>query len=171
MSESVLRTVGLGDPLSRVKGFLKPVAVVAGAAGTAAVTLYTVPGDEIARLVSVRFAVVTDANAANRTPVLQIQDADGNVIIETGANVNVTASLTWQINAFPSPGVVGSIALQRLLIALPDVFMYPGMKLVANNLNGQAGDVVGPARLLIEHLDQGGLGYDLGRVMVPAEER
>lgn len=169
ISPAVLRTLALGDPLARVRGFLKPVLVASGA--NASLTLYSVPGDEIARIQSVRCAVVTSAAVQNRTPVLQIQDADSNVIIESGPGVNLTASLTWQLNAFPEAGTPLNLLGNRLIFPIPDLFLYPGYKLVLLNVGNDAADVIGPARLLVTHLDLGGLGYDLGRVLDTSERR
>lgn len=157
-----LLSVGLGDPFAPFRGFFKQTLLAAGGAGVNTLTLYSVPGDEIARINTVRFSLVTDANVANRNPVLQIQDADGNILAESGTNVNVTASLTWQISAFHEAGFGGLIGTSRLLIPLPDLFLLPGYKLVLANLNGQAGDVLGPTRLTIVHYENGGLGYELG---------
>lgn len=164
-----LLSVGLGDPFAPFRGFVKPVLVAAGAGGANTPTLYSVPGDEIARIQTVRTSLVTDANVANRTPVFQIQDADGNVIIEFGAGVNVPASQTAFISAFSEAGSVTTIAPNRFLVPLPDMFLLPGYRLTFNNLTGQAGDVVGPTRLIIVHYEIGNLGYELGTRPGPSE--
>lgn len=107
---------------------------------------YTVPARTLIELTSVRFALVTDANAATRRVTLTIDDGT-NVVAEIGSQVTQAASLTYQYTF----GLLGpdrsSVAGTSVLQGLPAIVVQPGWRIKTVTASIQTTDNYGPAQI------------------------
>jgi hypothetical protein len=91
-------------------------------------------------LYAVTFRLVTDANAANRSPTVDVDDGAGHLLTSNGiqglTTANTTAIFSFQSNRGTSEG---NTNLQAFAPLLP-VRLEPSQLLQINVLNKQAGD-------------------------------
>lgn len=91
-------------------------------------------------LYAVTFRLVTDANAANRSPTVDVDDGNGHLLTSNGiqglTTANTTAIFSFQANRGQSEG---NTNLQAFAPLLP-VILEPSQALQINVLNKQAGD-------------------------------
>ena len=114
----------------------------------------TVPTGARWRLLSLRAALVTDANAANREVAITFDDGT-TVYAEAHSGVNQAASLTRQYTATPG-GVRGAAATGTgILIAIPNLLLPAAHRIATSTTNRQAGDNWGAPQLLVEEWLEG----------------
>jgi hypothetical protein len=114
----------------------------------------TVPTGARWRLLSMRFALVTDANAANREVAITF-DNGTTVYFEAASGANQAASLTRQYTAAVT-NVRGAAATGTgILIPLPDLVLLAGHRIATVTTNRQAGDNYGAPLLLVEESLEG----------------
>jgi hypothetical protein len=114
----------------------------------------TVPTGARWRVQSLRAALVTDANAANREVAITFDDGT-NVYAEAHAGANQAASLTRQYTAAVG-GVRGAAATGTgILIAMPSLILPAGHRIRTSTTNRQAGDDWGAPQLLVEEWLEG----------------
>lgn len=114
----------------------------------------TVPTGARWRLLSMRVALVTDANAANREVAITFDDGT-TVYFESAAAANQAASLTRQYTA----SIVGQRGAAStgtgILILLPDVQLLAGHRVRTVTTNRQVGDNYGAPELFVEESFEG----------------
>lgn len=116
--------------------------------------LEAVPTGARWRPLSIRAALVTDANAANREVAITFDDGT-SVYAEAHAGVNQAASLTRQYAASRG-GVRGAAATATgILIAIPELLLPAGHRIGTATTNRQAGDNWSAPQLLIEEWLEG----------------
>lgn len=127
------------------------------AAQPAAATEFSIPapGQGLWRVISVAFSLVTDANVANRSVSLSLDDGT-TVVWRACAPAVQTAGLTWNYSAFSGAGNganVGTISY----FPLPDngLWMQPGWRLRSTTANFQAGDRYGSPTVYVEEFPNG----------------
>jgi hypothetical protein len=114
----------------------------------------TVPTGARWRLISLRAALVTDANAANREVAITFDDGT-TVYAEAHAGANQAASLTRQYAAARG-GVRGAAATGTgILIAIPEIVLPAAHRINTATTNRQAGDNWGAPQLLVEEWLEG----------------
>lgn len=114
------------------------------------------------RPLSIRFALATDANAANRFPTVDYTDPDGNVWVRNAAGLVLTANTPAQTFDFNAQRTVAEWAANTDVLApLSDFFIPGGWQIRINVANVQAGDQISAIRLYVEKWVTG-KGTDLG---------
>lgn len=114
----------------------------------------TVPTGARWRVRALRFALVTDVNAANREVAITYDDGT-TVYAEAAAGANQAASLTRQYTGAIT-GVRGAAATgSGISIALPDLTLLAGHRIATATTNRQAGDNYGAPQLLVEEWLEG----------------
>lgn len=114
----------------------------------------TVPAGARWRLQSIRFALTTDATAANREVAITFDDGT-TVYAEAHSGANQAASLTRQYTA-ARVGVRGAAATGTgILIAIPDLVLPAGHRISTATTNRQATDDFGAPQLLVEEWLEG----------------
>jgi hypothetical protein len=148
------------EPFGQGRGFVDRDSPANPAAGAGLV--YRLNSNWLFRPLSVRFAVTTDANVANRFVTLDYCDSEGNVYVRNAAGLVLTASTTAQVFDFNAQRTVAEWATNTDILApLADMFLPGGWQIQVNLSNIQAGDQIASARLYFERWTTGG-GEDLG---------
>lgn len=155
-------TEGLLDPFSYGRGFFEVKPLVNPAVATAAQDALS--GQYLSRLVSARFRLVTDNNAANRFVTVDVQDGNGNTILSQGNLSSVVASKTADYFYGRKQGLAQDAASVVLFAPLDDFFIEPGRLVQITIANVQAGDQLSRIFLGYERFPTGPLGYPEGRV-------
>lgn len=137
------------EPAGFGRGYIDRFLVTQPAAG-AAVTIPLDPGF-LWRLISVRFTLTTDANAANRFVSLDYVDPDNVVWLRNAAGVVWTANTSAQQFDFNAQrGVAEWAANTDALLPLTDIFLPRGFAVRINVGSIQAGDQLASIRVLSE---------------------
>lgn len=118
----------------------------------AAATDYTqtIEGRYVARLVSIRALLTTDANAANRELVLQYRDAGGTVLEVFGAGVVVTASDTVTYYFQRSIKEAQWSVDDSIVVPIADEPLLPTESFRLHIVNAQAADTLTVIRYTVE---------------------
>jgi hypothetical protein len=114
----------------------------------------TVPTGARWRLVGVRFALVTDANAANRNVSLVIDDGANAVFEATALNVQA-ASLTINYAASAAGFATGSVSNRQSIGIPPDLVLPAGYRIRTETGSMQVGDNYSAPQLLVEEWLEG----------------
>lgn len=110
----------------------------------------TVPDNQVWRLISFNFQLVTDANAANRRVHLNIFDGDFD-ILNTFANVNHAASTTRNYSCASLPAMLSGTDDDDILMPIPSNFILrPTWKIRTQTVNLQSGDNFGAPQIYVE---------------------
>ncbi len=104
--------------------------------------LVTVPADEIWEVYGIVFTLVTDATVATRTPILIINDG-AEEFYRQADGTGITASLTVKEEAARFFGTKPADLATVHFLALPELFLGPGFKIITSTTNIQAGDNYG----------------------------
>jgi hypothetical protein len=144
-----------GTPVQTTIGLPGAIRALAGTDPAANTEIQeTVPAGARWRVLSLRAALVTDANAANREVAITFDDGT-TVYAEAHSGVNHAASLTRQYAASRG-GVRGAASTGTgILIAIPELVLPAGHRLGTNTTNRQAGDNWGAPHMLIEEWLEG----------------
>lgn len=109
-----------------------------------------IPGQHAARLVTLFVRLVTDANVADRTVIVQYLDPEGNPVLVVGAPVTQSASATndYAFQAFlgRSDWPVGD----TILVTLPPLLLIPTFSWTITIDNVQVGDQLSRIRFIRE---------------------
>lgn len=110
---------------------------------------FAMPGNTRVRFVAVQFRLVTDATAANRTPVLEIRSS-ANVIWRSRRHAAQTASQTRDY--FYAVGIEyqNAVDTESFHNSLPELNPHPGLSLVTVTDALQAGDNYGAPLATLE---------------------
>lgn len=90
---------------------------------------YLPAGGQGTRLLALAAALTTSATVANRTPVLRLQDQDGNTVWQTAAATAQTATTAWTYSASSTGGAAESGSAQTagvVSLAMPDLWVPAG---------------------------------------------
>lgn len=119
----------------------RPLEIVPGTSPTAGANFaLTSPGRPGWRLVIVRFRLVTDANAANRSVTVDYDDGNGTVFWSGGLQGVVTANTTADFTFDAERGLSEANTNNQVFGCLYPYEFMPGQALQINVLNKQAGD-------------------------------
>lgn len=130
--------------LEKYRAFPRLVASTDPAANTE--ISYTVPAKQLIELTSVRFTLVTDANAATRRVTLTIDDGT-NVIYEVASQVTQAASLTYVYTFAVLGPDRSSVAGTSVLQSLPPIVVQPGYRIKTSTASIQTTDNYGVAQI------------------------
>jgi len=109
-----------------------------------------VPSNAIWKIIGVKVALVADANVANRTVALIVNDGASNILVLVTEAVQ-TAGQTRNYNWFPLAPRETAFTQGQIEIPIPDNLILPaGWKLVSETTNRQIGDNYGAPLLIIE---------------------
>jgi hypothetical protein len=112
--------------------------------------VYTVPGEWIVRPLSVMVTLTTSATAGERAIVLEWRDADGVRYAVAGTDVTVPASsaqaFNFQVEAAEGMWPVAGAAI----VPMPSLFTWPAFAIAVRIIDGDAGDQLSSARLVVE---------------------
>lgn len=128
----------------RYKPFITTVASSDPAANTE--ISYTVPAGQILFLQGARVSLVTDANAANRTVAMTIDD--GTTVVQRFASPSLhTASLTWGYT-FTAGAVNAAVLGLEVVVGIGTNLLLPsGYRIKTVTTNIQTGDNFGAMTL------------------------
>jgi hypothetical protein len=114
----------------------------------------TVPAGKRWRVLGIQFTLVTNANVANREPVIVVDDGT-NTLFQSPAGANHAASLTWAYSASNvGQPVNGTTATTVRQMNLPALLLPAGSRIRTSTTNIQAGDNYGAPRLLVQEFAQ-----------------
>lgn len=140
-------------PAGRGDGFQDVVTVANPAVATG--FTFQVDGAYIVRPVIVTYLYTSDANVANRFPVLQYEDGNGSVLAATAPNGAIVASKATLVTFALNLGVnLNALDLVRGG-PLPDVFMQPGWLMRVVMGAGAAGDQLSGIRIVVDKFPTG----------------
>jgi hypothetical protein len=136
------------EPFSLGGGFQDLATIAAPGNGNAAVQ--AIGRRFRTRVLSAFFSLVTDANVANRTVVVQFEDSAGTVLAATAAAVQQAAAQTvaYSFALGLLPG--GAIASGVVTGPLPALFLEPSRKVRVRAAGMQAGDHFSNVVLVVE---------------------
>jgi hypothetical protein len=127
-----------------------PQLVIGASPAAGAHFTFDIPGNYYTRLISVFCRLVTDANVADRTVLVEYRGDDSQrFALSAGASLTQAASLTrdWAFNVFQP----GSATVDLTFLApLAPIMLTPGMDFRIFISNGQAGDQLSRVRLVLE---------------------
>lgn len=123
---------------------------------------FTVPGDELWRIMSLRTVFTASAAVATRVPKLLINDADGLEIIRIAANGTETANGSSLCQWLRTDGLDGVQGDGSFLMSLPRMFLQPGWQIAVTALNIQAADTFTAIRMWYEIAKNGDFAYPTG---------
>lgn len=106
------------------------------------------------RVQAMRFALVTDASAANREVAIAFDDGV-TTYAESDSGVNQAASLTRQYTGSRTSVRGAAATATHILIAIPDLVLPAGHRIKTTTANLQAGDNFGAPQLLVEEWIEG----------------
>lgn len=141
--------MGVKAPVPYLRTFIQPQ--------PAAQTEWSVscPGQELWRVISVSYSLVTDATVSNRSSGLLMDDGTDVYWRSVAASVQA-ASLTWTYCAFQGAGQSDNTGNQNFLPLPGDgLWMQPGWRLRSTTDNLQATDRYSAVNLLIEAFPNG----------------
>lgn len=118
------------DPAGIQPGWLEsfPIATPAAGAGVA----HSVPGQFVYRVDAIAFQLVTSAAVANRIPVIDYVDPDGNIVYEVSAALAVAAGATVNVFAMTAYAPTIRTATGGSYVALPDTLLKPMWQIQVN---------------------------------------
>lgn len=161
------RIRGLLEPFSYGRGWPEVVRGAQPAAGTS--FSLTIAGALAARLLSLSYRLVTDANAANRAVTIDYDDGNGGLFAREGAGV-VQLAATTQDYAGQYRRAVAEWAANTLVFhPVPQGVLLQGQKLQINVSNIQAGDQLSRIMLRFDRFPSDALDYPEG--VTPAPKR
>lgn len=153
-------SVGPPDAGARFLGVEKTASVPAPAAG--ADWSYRVDGGTWQRILLASGTLTTSAAVANRVPRLTISDADGNIYYQWTVGIAQAAGATQRYSASITPLVGGIGGAGAGHLPMPALWLPAGFTLSTSTLLLDAGDQWSVIRLLVEELDRGPLGEQIG---------
>ena len=155
-------------PISLAEGTPKTYGPVTTTAGAATATR-TVPGEGAWYVLGARVSITTDANVANRSPILRI--TDGNTRWWEIALSNVIAAGTTQVFALAPSIALASVGLpgENGVVPLPNAVLEPGSTIEINLANVQVGDTITTTYRVLE-LPYGPTGYVRGPALIDTGE-
>lgn len=111
-----------------------------GALGTFVFRL--TPGETYEQLLAGFFNFITNAAAGNRTPVIQINDANHRAIGFYPASAPVGPATTAQVSVVVGSGQAYSDGLGHIVISIPALLLFPGAAIIFTGTGLQAGDQI-----------------------------
>ena len=122
---------------------------------------FTVPAGHVWRVRAISAQVVTDANVANRSPLLQVSDGTA-VFLTIPPFAVITAGLTARLSWLVQAGPYGAAAAQ--VMPLPELELQAGW--VVSLLTGaiQAGDQYSALALIVDDMTVRGGNADLSDI-------
>lgn len=109
----------------------------------------TVPAGALWRLLGTRFQLVTDANVANRTATLIVDDGT-NTIWQADANATQAAGVTRNYNFFPWSTLPTAAGTEIFGFVPPNMLLQAGFRIRTSTANIQVTDNYGAPILLVE---------------------
>jgi hypothetical protein len=127
-----------------------PQLVIGASPAAGAHFSFDIPGNYYTRLISVFCRLVTDANVADRTVLVEYRGDDAQRFALSGGSLTQAASLTrdWAFNVFQPASVSGLDS--TFLAPLAPIMLTPGMDFRIFIANGQATDQLSRIRLVLE---------------------
>jgi hypothetical protein len=136
----------LSEVVPASNGILRVVTGTDPAAGAEIVE--TVPAGKIWRLLSIRFALVTDATVASRRTHVIIDDGTSELFRVSGST-DQTASSTARFSLSPAFGTISNNASTNHF-PMPSIHLEPGFRIQTSTSNIQAGDNYGAPIMYVE---------------------
>lgn len=137
-----------GSPFAGVRRVIDLPAPAAGAEIT-----FTVPGGGLYRVIAARFALVTSATVATRTPRLTLSPGGGPVM-RVGTTGSAVAATTTDLNILPGASPPAPVAASlTLAFPLPDEVLESGFVIATNTLSLQVDDQYTASSWWVEEID------------------
>ena len=123
---------------------------------------YSFPGSEYTRVVAVTFKLVTSAQAATRTVLLNYVDGSGVAMGQFSPNFTQTATNTCVYTFGLDLNVFGASNAAALGAPLFEMFLRRGQKLTTAITNIQTSDQISNVRLVVDQVSAPGQGIPQG---------
>jgi hypothetical protein len=145
-------------------GRLQQTPLVVAQPAVAVGATYATKGAYRERLLCCSATLVTDANAANRSVSLSLENEDGDVLLTIPPVAVQAASLTvrysWAVHVSQPAATIAGLQL----IQIPPLVLQPGWKWVWTLGSVQAGDQLSAILGLRDQFPTGSRGYPVGTV-------
>lgn len=142
--------LGFEGDLSQVVGLPNPAA--------GANLSYTLPRSEYTRIRAVTFKLVTSAQVATRTVILELVDGSGVVMAASSSGFTQTATNTVLYTFGCDLNVFGANNGAVCGAPLVGIWMDGGQKLVTSIANIQTSDAISNVRLVVDQVSAPGQG-------------
>lgn len=128
------------------------------------VTALIVPGGYVARIIYIRFDLITSSIVASRHPVVKVLNADNEFVaaFPAGLDQQALSTVVYSYCASTMPGYVGGRGYRS--VGFGDVLLYNGYTVTVDVVNFQAGDELKNLIVVYELTDVSPYGLNAGRV-------